>query len=296
MRGISWLALGLSLAGAYGSVCCAQDTTLPKVIVIEREYMKPGKTGAVHEKAESAFVEAMMKAKSPTHYFALTSMSGTQRALFLISYPSFDAWQKSEESMRTNASFGAAMDHAGMMDGELQTSRDDGVLVMNEELSLNPRADLSGMRYMEISTYHVKPGRQHEFLEAVQMVKAAYEKIPGSHWGFFRLAFGNDSGDTFIVLQAHKSLAEVDEAMGNDKKFMGAIGDDGMKKLEELVAQSEESSAHQLFAFNGAMSYVSDEWIKSDPSFWKPRMGTSMTKAAPAADKDKMVAEKKGAN
>jgi hypothetical protein len=294
MRATTWLALGLSLAGVCGSVCSAQETatTLPKVLVIEREYMKPGKTGMVHEKAESAFVEAMAKAKSPTHYFALTSMSGTQRALFLISYPSFEAWQKEEETMSTNAAFGAAMDHAGLVDGELQTSRDDGVLVRMDEYSLNPRADLSGMRYMEISSYKVKPGKQQEFMEAVKLVKAAYEKVPGTHWGFFRLAYGNDSGGVYLVLQAHKSLAELDEGMDIEKKFVSAMGEDGMKKLEDLVAQSEEWSQHQLLAFNGAMSYVSDEWIKADPTFWKPRMGSSMTKE-PAADKDKMVAEKK---
>src|SRR5271167_2079510 len=137
MRGTTLLALGLSLAGAYGSVCVAQDmTALPKVIVIEREFMKPGKTGMVHEKAESAFVEAMTKAKSPTHYFALTSMSGTERALFLIAYPSFDAWQKERAAMGANAGFGAAMDHAGLMDGELQTSRDDAVLMSMDDYSL----------------------------------------------------------------------------------------------------------------------------------------------------------------
>jgi len=56
------------------------------------------------------------------------------------------------------------------------------------------------------------------------------------------------------------------------------MGEDGMKKLGELVAASVESSQHQLFAFNPHMSYVADEWIKADPDFWKPKAA-----AAPAA-------------
>jgi hypothetical protein len=47
------------------------------------EFIKPGKGGAPHEKAESAFVQAMTRAKWPTHYLAVNSLSGKARALFL---------------------------------------------------------------------------------------------------------------------------------------------------------------------------------------------------------------------
>jgi hypothetical protein len=59
---------------------------------------------------------------------------------------------------------------------------------------------------------------------------------------------------------------------------MAAMGEDGMKKLEELSAASIESSETNLFAFNPKMSYVSDDWVKADPDFWKPKPA-----AAPAA-------------
>ncbi|HEY1995452.1 MAG TPA: hypothetical protein VGG81_13680, partial [Edaphobacter sp.] len=42
----------------------------PKVLVIQREVLKPGRAGATHLKTESAFVQAMTAAKWPTHYFA----------------------------------------------------------------------------------------------------------------------------------------------------------------------------------------------------------------------------------
>ena len=37
----------------------------PKVLVLYREFLKPGKQGASHEKTESAFVQAVTKAKWP---------------------------------------------------------------------------------------------------------------------------------------------------------------------------------------------------------------------------------------
>src|SRR3979409_546583 len=66
----------------------------PKILVIGREYTKPGRAGAAHEKTESAFVQAMKRAKWPTHYLAVESLSGKSRALFLTGYDSFAEWEK----------------------------------------------------------------------------------------------------------------------------------------------------------------------------------------------------------
>jgi len=48
------------------------------------------------------------------------------------------------------------------------------------------------------------------------------------------------------------------------------MGQEGMKKFGDLYAECCEPSQHQLFAFNPHQSYVQEEWIKADPSFWKP--------------------------
>jgi hypothetical protein len=70
--------------------------------------------------------------------------------------------------------------------------------------------------------------------------------------------------------------------MEDDKKFAAALGEDGMKKLDELFGASVDSSQEQLFAINPRMSYVADEWTKADPDFWKPK-----AVAAPAAEDKK---------
>jgi hypothetical protein len=55
------------------------------------------------------------------------------------------------------------------------------------------------------------------------------------------------------------------------------------RKMDELFASCVESVQSQLFAFNPAMSYPADEWIKSDPDFWQPKAAMPMAKK-PAAD------------
>ena len=105
------LSAAMALAGAASAIAQAQSTTPPpKVLVVTREFVKPGKTGMPHQKTESAFVQAMARAKWPTHYFAMTSLSGESRALFLVGYDSFDAWEKDNAATQKNTAFAAMLD------------------------------------------------------------------------------------------------------------------------------------------------------------------------------------------
>jgi hypothetical protein len=269
MRIFSRILFALSLAAFCLYATSAQEKmSVPKVLQIQREFLKPGKAGMIHENKESAFIDAMTRAKWPTYYVGMTSLSGKSRALFFTSYDSFEAWEKDSAEVGKNAALASALDRAYASDGDLLDSTDTGVFVLKEDMSLRPRPDLGAARFMEISSYHVRPGHNKEWTEAVKLVKAAYEKgVPESHWGMFEQVYGGDGG-TYLVLTSHKSLSEVDQGFADDKKFVAAMGEDGMKKLSELVAACVESSQHQLFAFNPHMSYVSEEWIKSSPDFW----------------------------
>jgi hypothetical protein len=288
MRNFSKFVLGLSLAVICTSVSVAQEMSIPKVLEIQREFLKPGRAGMVHQKSESAFVSAMMRAKWPTHYFAMSALSGKPRALFLSSYDSLEALEKDSAAVAKNASLSAALDHASYADGELLESYDQGIFLFREEMSLRPRADLSQMRFMELTVFHVRPGKDREWSEVVKMAKAGYEKgVPGSHWGMFEEVYGGEGG-TFLLLISHKSLAEVDKAFAADKDFATAMGEEGMKKLDELFAACVQSTSQQLFAFSPEMSYPQDEWIKADPDYWKPKaMGAAKMPAAekPSAEK-----------
>jgi len=251
----------------------------PKVLTVFREYTKPFKNGSAHERTESAFVQAMTKAKWPTHYLAVESMSGKPRALFLTGYDSFADWEKDVHAAGKNAALSAAIDRAGWADGELLTDTDASVLVYREDQSLRPNVDIAHMRYFEITLYQVRPGHNNEWGEAVKLVTAAYEKIPDAHWAMYQLAYGQAPGTTYVIFNQLKSASEIDEMFANNKEFVAAMGEDGMKKLRELEDKAVASTQSNLFMFNPKMSYVSEDWIKEDPDFWKPKM------AAPAAPK-----------
>lgn len=282
------LALLFLLPAGISVIAAAQDKPMmdhmpPKVLVAGREYTKPGKSGTLHEKTESAFVQAMMHAKWPTHYLAMESLSGKSRALFFTGYDSLEAWEKDTLATQKNAALSSALDRAWAADGDLLSETDGAVLAYSEECSLHPEVDIAHTRYFEISGWQVKPGHGKDWDEIVKLVKAAYEKVPGSHWSCYSAVYGFPN-TTYIVFVPMKSLAEEDKSLMDNKAFEAAMGEEGMKKLAALSAAALESSGSNLFAINPKMSYPFDEWVKADPDFWKTKAAAPMAAKKPKAE------------
>jgi hypothetical protein len=283
MKKLTPLSVGLCLLYLGSGIASAQEPTAgpPKVLVIQREYLKPGRAGSMHEKTESAFVRAMSVAKWPTHYFGMDSLSGPSRSLFFIGYPSFEAWEKDTLATQKNTTLSAALDRASSADGDLLSLYESSISVYRDDMSLRSTVNIAQMRYFEITQFVVRPGHEKEFEALAKMYVDGFGKaVPAAHWATFERQYGASTGDSvggvFIVLNPMKSLAEVDSGFGDSKKFADAMSESDKKKMAELTAACIDSSQTNLFAFNPKESYAPDEWIKAD-SFWKPKG------AAPAA-------------
>jgi hypothetical protein len=269
--------------GANAPSTWAQDNGTdgpPKILVIQREFLKPGRNGAVHVKSEAGFIHALANAKATPRYLAMTSLSGASRALFFSGYPSLSAWEEESKSVYTNAALAAAMDRVNLADGDLLSEFDQSVWSRRDDLSFN-MGNLQGDRYMELIQFVVRPGHMHQWEELVKMVQAGYKKgLPDANWATFQMLYGN-GGNAFLVVTKLKSLAEADQNLASDSKFADAMGEDGMQKLEELEAACIESRQTNLFAFSPEMSYPPDAWTKAEPDYWKqPKVAPAAKKAA----------------
>jgi hypothetical protein len=282
MKIVSSVLLGLSLAAVGSTFTAAQDMQgPPKVLLITREFLKPGKSGAIHDKSEGKFVAAMAAAKWPTHYFALNSMSGKSRALYLTGYDSFAAWEKDDKAVMKDKALLAELDRDSVADGELLDGLDQFVFTYDESMSLRPTKSITGVRYFEVFLVHIKPGQMGKFHEAAQLIIDTHKKAGTSaHWDAFEIAYGGD--DEFVFFSLDKSMAEIDTGFAEDKQFRDALGEEGMKKLRELEADCIQDSSSELFSINPAQSYPPPEWVKADPDFWKPAAAPA-AKAVPAA-------------
>jgi quinol monooxygenase YgiN len=255
-----------------------------KVIVIDREFTKPGKDGATHEVTEAGFIRAVQANKGNIHYIALTSMSGPNRALFMSGYSSLAALDAERKAMPPAAQ--AAMDKAMVSDGDMLSQTDASVWLRRDDLSTNVSGPPVGMRMLEISEFVVKPGHTHEFEQLAKMYTDAAKNIPEFHWTCFQMAYGRAEGPTYLVFTSLKSGADADAEFGAGKKFAEAVGEDGMKKIAELEAASVASEDTNLFVVSPKMSIPTDAMVKSDPDFWKPKSAATTAKkpvAKPAA-------------
>jgi hypothetical protein len=258
---------GLGTATAKGQT---SSSTPPKVLVIQREFLKPGRGGSQHQKTESAFVQAFTEAKSQQHYLAMDSLSDRSRSLFFLGYDTFANWQNDLQALQKDPTLAAAVDSAQQADGELLSSYESSVYVFRNDLSLRAPVKVPRMRYMEITVFNVRPGHRHDFETLAKMYADAFQKanLPNAHWAAYEAMYGAESGDKYILITPMRSLTEVDEEIGSQKQFASVMSADQMKKISDLSAATIESSETNLFMFNPKMSYVSDKWKAVEPDFW----------------------------
>src|SRR5271166_4556015 len=122
MKRFTGFLLGMCLLFTGLGTLAAQQmsdgvTPPPKVLQIIVEYLKPGKSGSLHQATEAGFVQAFQAANWPTHYLAVDSLTGPPRSLFFVGYDSFAAWEKDTMATQKNAALSAALDRAGIADG-----------------------------------------------------------------------------------------------------------------------------------------------------------------------------------
>lgn len=243
-------------------------TQPPKVLVIQREFLKPGIGGSAHEKSESAFVQMMQQANSQTHYIAANSLSGRSRALFLLGYDSFADWQKDLDMLSSNATLAQQFDSATQADGKLLSGFDSGVFVFDPDKSVSPAVNLGKMRYFEITILQVKLGHDQDFDELAKLHDSIYGKIPGAHWAMFNKLYGTDSGTEMIAVMPMRSLAELDATHKAAHQTYMQLSAEQKKRIVELEGATLESVEVNLFAIDPKMSYPADRWKAADPEFW----------------------------
>jgi hypothetical protein len=267
--------LGLCLAVAGGLPAAAQDSTtasatMPKYMQVVVEYPKPGKGGIAHDKTEGAFVQAMAKAKVPLHYTAYNAMSGRARTIYLTRFNSFDEVQQANKILDTPA-VGAEFDRINTADGELLDEAHTLIFSSDPELSFHVRTPGPQSRYLEADIVEIRPAHSKEFQELMKLYMTAFDKAGSSqHWGAYRTEYGESIG-TYVFLTSSNSAAEIDQRFSEDPKIKTALSEDDIKKILELRAASIATERVELYSVNPAQSYVTDDFLKADPEFWKPK-------------------------
>lgn len=259
----------------------------PKILMIEREEIKPGKSTA-HEKLAHEFVQVFTKAKSEGYWLGLSPISGNENeAVFLGSSPSFEAMEKDRMNLE-KAEGGALMTEMEKLDAQgadIHTSQRAVLAVLRENLSYRlqdiTRDGIAHSRIFQIETFRVRLGHSGEFGEGAKIYFNAMEKANVNTPVALYQVISGAPGGTYIAISAMKSMKEMDA--GNEKAVMAALGEENGKKLQMLERESIMSSESNLYTVNPKMSYVSKELAAADPEFWTPKPKATKAATKPAA-------------
>lgn len=275
----------LSIVSALALAVVAQTpapNAPPKILRIFREDVKQGMRAA-HAKVEAGWPRAFGKAKIPSHYIAVTSVSGGNEAWFFEGHDSWASIEKTEKEIEKNSALQAELNQLSQQDAAVVSGSRTLIATYNEALSRLGPHPIAHMRYFSITTYRVRPGHGPDFVEFRTMLKSAHEKAnTGNYFVVFQVVSGTQSG-VYLVFRPIKSLQELDP---DPARPTVQFSSDDQKKLNELVASALINSETALYAFDAGMSYMPAEFIALDPTFWAPKPKVA---AKPAVIKKALV-------
>lgn len=243
----------------------------PKVLQIFVESVKPGQSAA-HEKIETGWPQAFRKAKWPTHYLAVTSMSGPGEAWYMTGHASYAAMEADNRNVEKTPALSKELERLSAVDGELLSGTRGILATYRPDLSYRPDISLARMRYYALTIITLKPGYDSAFAEVRKVVNAGHDKANmDEHWTMYQVTSGM-AGSAYLLFIPMKSLQEADVAQeSHGKPYQDALGQAGRQQLRDFARDAMATSETKLFAFSPKMSYPSDEWVASDPQYWAPK-------------------------
>lgn len=262
----------------------------PDVVVIYQENLKAGRT-AIHNQMEAKFAHTYARVPDSHNYLALTSVTGAPQAWFIEPHSDFASVEKAMAAYEGAPSeVRSALDQLSSQETDNLVSSRVVTVLYRDDLSFNPAHDMSKVRYMEVTTFEVRPGHGAEFEEAAKLVRATHEKgnVPGQ-WIVFQVYSGAPSG-TFYLFELADSFTKVAPDMAREKAFGEALGAEGRQKLMRLVADGVVSIQTNLFALKPEMSYV-PAGLAAANEFWS-RAATAEPAAVATSGKDAKVIKK----
>lgn len=261
--------LSVALLSCGTAVVWAQTAGPTPLIRVIREELKQGK-GAVHEKAETAFVRAFSKTSAYPSYLALETIAGPTEAWFIERYDSYAALEAAQQATRAEP-LKSALEAADAQDGDLRTNSRMMLAVYEKDLSYEPvPPNLAKARYVQINTIRIRPGKFTEFADTRKLVNAAFAKSASKQRRVvYRVTSGAPTGTYFIIsaLETLKSLDPQPNAMTMPEAF----GEANLAKYRTLYSDTVLNSEMLLFSINPRMSSPPKEFLTADPDFWAPK-------------------------
>ena len=262
----------LTLASLRVGTLAAQalPTTQPAYLTIVREEVKLGR-GAEHTRIEAGWPAAFAKAKSPSSYLALASLTGPDEVWFTIPFASNAAVAEEFKRQDADPVLSEELARLARADAEVLTGHSVVQAVARPDLTIGAFPDVAKQRFWQITTFRVKPGHRADFEAAAKAYGVAAQRAePKTSYRMYELIAGAP-GLTFFVFSSLESYAQFDDLRAAGDKTAQGFTAEERATLQKFSAEGLVSSETNRFRLDPAMSYVSRETRAQDPAFWMPK-------------------------
>lgn len=264
--GFTLLALACGAPGVIAAQATGLPTTQPSMVTIIREQVKVGRA-ADHARIEAGWPALYGRVNSPDYYLALTSLTGTPEAWYIIPSASHAAYA---ETMRRDVAQRDELDRLSRADAEVLDGIRTIQAVARPDLSMGAYPDLARQRFWEISIVRVRPGHEQEFDAAAKAYgTAAQRSAPSAQYRIYQVIAGMQT-PTYIIFSSVSNYGDFDQMMADGMKTMANATSAEMAALQKFSTDATMSWETNRYRLDPAQSYVSREVRATDPAFWGP--------------------------
>jgi hypothetical protein len=262
------------------------ETAPPKLALLVYQKFQMDKMAA-SGKALAAAAHACANLEVPNSWIVMESVTAEPEVL---SFDPFDSFAQIDKAYAEWGPIYAAHPDLGKAQAQIMgalVSQRTIIAVRREDLSYRAnRIDLSKARFMRVLEVRLHPGRENDFAEAFQKLRAAYEKTDSDlHWVVYQVNVGTPS-PTFFAFVPMKSLAQNDDLLNLRDRLREAEGD-AAERMQQIARESYERTESNLYAISPEKSHVSKEFASGDPQFWTPGPQPLPKPATPKSAKSK---------
>jgi hypothetical protein len=256
------------------------STQPPNLLLLVRREFFPGKSSA-RQKLETAISRVCEHLNVPNEWIDLEGLTGRPEAM---SFDPFDSFEEIDHAGAEWPQIFARNAELGRLQGELEnlvSSQRTLIAVRRDDVGYRPNSiDLSKARVMRLLEVHLFPGHERDFVEALQVLAAAYERINSdTPWVVYQVNVG-DSLPSFLVIVPMAALRQNDDLLSRRLDLLRFEGEESAERLQQIAREAFASTESNLYTISAEMSHVFKEFADNDPEFWR-RKSASEQKPTP---------------
>src|SRR5207245_327117 len=255
----------------------AQDQVkAPKLLILEREEIKPGKVTA-HTQAASRFVQLAEKNQAGVYRVGGMAIAGNTNEIFYFSFA--DSYADYERNVDFPQPMAAELVNLEAQTGDVHNSQRTVIAEFVPALSYRPEAHtaaLNNAKRVNLFILRTRPGTYDQVQQIGKLYVDGYKKagIAEEYWLAYSVRAGMPT-DTWIFIEALPSLAALDRNL--EERFMKAVGEENLQKIGSISKEAVLSEESFIVGVDPTVSRPTKEMLAANPSWWKAKTSGTWT-------------------